>query len=169
MLETILDALEKKWRRFSANSKLALISAFFVGIVAHISMVTNYFMNHDTISFLYETPDIAQSRWFGAVVEKFLGEVLSPNICIILGIIFIAISAALTVAYLDIKSKWFSIIIGCMMVVFPAVVCTNTYIFASAEYFLALLLSCLSFYFSNQRKIGMIISILFLRQYRTEK
>lgn len=130
--------VENKVALISPVSKVATISAFFVGIVTHLAGITNYFHNHDSIMSVFGMRyDLAvQGKWFSRVIENlFFGEVASPSTAIVVGLLFIAVSAGITVAFLGIESKVFAALIGAMMTTFPTVVCTNSYLLSSVVFF----------------------------------
>lgn len=162
----MIGELENKIARLSVAVKLAILCAFIVGILVHATQAVNLVVNHDAVSTYapyaaYRT-SLYNGRWFYGVVGRLIGEVTDPAICIFMGIVFIALSAGIVVSLFKVHSRIIASLIGCLMVVFPAVVSTNTYIFASAKYFFALFLATLSVYLYDKFKFGPLFSIICL-------
>lgn len=162
----MIGEIENKIANLRTTVKLAVLCAFVVGIVVHATQAVNLVVNHDAVSTYYPyaayRTSLYNGRWFYGVVGRLIGEITDPAICIFMGIIFIALSVGIVVLLFEVHSSIISSSIGCMMVVFPAVVSTNTYIFASVKYFFALFLATLSVYICDRFKFGWLWSIVCL-------
>lgn len=155
---------EEKWRKISSIAKLTFVATMLVGFFSHIVVITNFILNHDSLFSLYRgmANRIYLGRWCDRIFSVLTGEILQPAICVSFGIIFIAISAAIIVRYLEIQSKFLAIAIGAGMVLFPTVASTNTYYLVSLTYFGSLLLATLGVYCADRGRKGVFLSVLLL-------
>ena len=162
---SVTKRIGESWEAISPTAKAAFFTALIMGVVVHATGITNLLLNHDSILGIAQGTGIdytTQGKWFAHVVSKASGAIDHPNTSLILGLLFISITSGITVSFLRLRSRLFSGLIGAMMITFPTVVSTNSYIGASVFFFFSLLLSCLTAYFAEQKKYGFILSICFL-------
>ena len=141
------------------------MSALVAGILAYIVWITNFYVNNDSISGYYynatQTDYSYLGRWFAKIINScFCGEIQDSMLFTYLGIAFIALSAALIVSIFHLESSIVSGLVGVSMVVFPSVVCTNTYILTSVTFFAALILSVLSIYYIDKSRKSEIFAVV---------
>ena len=80
----------------------------------------------------------------GVINDALLGNYHLPFFNIVVSLLFIAISAVITVDILCVKGSFLSIFIGAIFAVYPVVTSTFAYNFSAIFYFMALMLSVLS-------------------------
>lgn len=165
-MESLSDCFERRWNKIPSQVKTAFFSAWIVGFVAHVAFLTNRFFNHDSLmSVLVDansTFALQQGKWFNLPAGLLIhGNLFSAATVIVVGLLILATTAALTVSILNIQSKLWSAIIGSFLVLFPSVMSTNTYL-STATFFFALLLATLSVYFTVKVKHGFWLGIVFL-------
>lgn len=142
---------------------ITFFSTIILGLFIHMPMFTKKLPNwddmHHTFHFDY---GVFSGRWFVPIISKLDGAYSMPWVIGVFSLIIIAISACLLVKIMDIKQPIFCIIVAALMVSFPTVTATFTYMFTAMPYIMSLLLAILSVYFSEKGKIGWILSILLI-------
>jgi hypothetical protein len=165
-MESLSDYFERRWNKISTQVKTAFFSAWIVGFVAHVTFLTNRFYNHDSLLAIsvdtHSTFALEQGKWFNLPAGLLMGgNIYSSAIILVVGILILALTAALTISILKIQSKLWSAIIGSFLVLFPSVMCTNTYL-STTNFFFALLLATLAVYFTVKVRHGFWLGIVFL-------
>ncbi len=165
-MESLADYFGQRWRRISTQVKITFFTSAIVGFVAHITAVTNRLYNHDsilgTLVDSHSTFGLQQGKWFNLSAGLLTqGNIYSPAIILVVGLLILAVTAAFTVSILKIKSKLWAAVIGSLLVLFPSVMSTNAYL-STAPFFTALLLATLAVYFTAKHKHGFWLGIVFL-------
>lgn len=165
-MESLTDSLEHRWNSISTPIKTSFLSALLVGFVAHITVLTNHLYNHDSVLYALIDPHttfgIQQGKWFSLPVGLLtLGTIVTPAAVLTIGLLFLAITAALTVSILKLQSKIWAAIIGAFLVLFPSVMCTNVYL-STSTFFFALLLATAAVYVTIRYRYGLWLGILLL-------
>ena len=139
----------------------AALWAVVVGIIAHLFALTNPLHNYDNI---LQNPQgvgagVTSGRWF----LDFLGTVntdvldLNYNLPLTKGLAFIvliALTSAILVNILKIRSNVSASLLGCLMVTFPAVCSTMAFRYTADYYGIALLLSVGAVWLIDFHKFG---------------
>lgn len=158
--------IEQQWNLISSTVKIAFFSSLLVGLIVHLSGITNHFLNHDSligIQGLSNRAQLVQGKWFsGVFYQIFGGNITNTETYFVIAILFLSICAGITVCFLQVKSNISAMLIGALMVTFPSVVATNSYVAASIVFFGALLLACLCVFFADHGRIGLFVSIIFM-------
>jgi len=165
-MESLTESLERRWELISAPTKTSFLSALLVGFFAHITAITNHLYNHDSVLYVLIDPTttfgIQQGKWFSLPVGLFtLGSIVTPATVLTVGLLFLAITAALTVSILKLQSKIWAAVTGAFLVLFPSVMCTNVYL-STATFFFALLLATCAVYTTVKYRYGLWPGILLL-------
>ncbi len=145
------------WRKISVQAKAAFFACFVAGYMTHLYVFTNLIPNSDGIRRLYDTQQATISgRWFLHYVS-FLNRFLeAPALIGFLSVLLMALSAAVVVRVLGIKSPMLSGAVGVLMIVFPSVAYTYLYIFTASAYFAALLLAVVGVWLTQRYSFGFI-------------
>ena len=148
-LEHILSGV-KMW--FSVPyRKSAFFCTLMGGFLCHGYGLTTFLVNHDGLGSWYSDNDVLTSgRWFLTYASDISSQYMIPWVLGLLSIFYIALSAVLVVETLKIERPVLAGLCGLLMVTFPTVVSTFSYIFTADAYFLALLLSVLAVYLSEK-------------------
>ena len=151
------------WKNQPGSAKVAALSAFIVGMCTHVTAMTNFFLNHDSVHQFADMNRefISNGRWFLGFVYRLHGDSLNQTMGILFEILFISIAGLITVKKLNTRSSMFAALIGAMMVTFPTVVGINAY-GVGLPYFLALLLAVLAVNMVDKRIAGTIFSVIAL-------
>ncbi|SDA65733.1 Glucosyl transferase GtrII [Lachnospiraceae bacterium G11] len=155
-LKTILNRIKPQW-------KAAFISAFIIGILTHMYVMTNNLMTPDGTWNIYSDQDmIYLGRQFLMYACKISSYYNLPWLNGLLAIVYIALTAAVVVEAFDVKSVVISALVGGLMVTFPTVASTFCYVFTIDGYMLALLLSALAVLITDKFKKGWIAGIVLI-------
>ena len=163
------DELEKSFLEwFDSNRKLAFLSAVLVGIITHITFITEMIMSPDGLwnSLCFSVPsdwELSLGRWGLFIADKIVNNLAIPNVTAVVGILFIAISAVLIVDLLNLKNKFTIFLVSAAMVVSPAFTGTLMYTYTSVAYCLAMLLSVITvrlIFSSKNRILNFIFAIV---------
>jgi len=155
--EIILNRCIKKVPK---QIRVSFVFTFIFAFVVHMYMFTNKFPNHDDIGHLFGSEyGAASGRWLLPYVLKIHGTFSMPWVIGTLSALFLAVSAAIIVAVMRIKRPSTAIIASALLVSFPAVTATFTYMFSADAYFFALLLACLAAFFTDRYRYGFLVGI----------
>ena len=162
------EALEKFLKWFDTNKRIGFIVALVVGLITHITMITETIMSQDGLwnSMEYFRPgdwELTIGRWGIAIVERIVQFIAIPTINTVLCIIMVAITAVLIIDLLDFKSKVSSIFTALALVLTPTLVVTLLYIYTAFAYCFNLLIStCVIWliYKYKHKKIGLVLSAI---------
>lgn len=162
------EALEKFFKWFNSNKRLAFLVALIVGIIAHITMITETIMSQDGLwdSMEYSRPgdwEISLGRWGIGILERATQFIAIPSINTVFCIIIMAITSVLIIDILDLKSKVSVIFTSLAIVLSPTLVATLTYIYTAFAYCSNFLISTLVIWFVYRfkyKKIGVIVGTL---------
>ena len=156
-------------KRYDTSEIYAASGALIAGVTVHGFALFNILHNYDNI---LQQPrgygaGITSGRWLLSLMGDFLDKYLdlSYNLPLVNGLLFlvlIALSAAVVVNILQIKNRVSSVLIGCMMVTFPAVCATMAFRFTVVYYGFSLLLSVLCVWTAERGKLGVLLSVVCL-------
>ena len=128
----------------------AAAAALVYGMLVHLFALTNLLHNHDNIA---TQPGgfgmgVAMGRWFLEYIGQFADRVgLAYNLPSVNGMLYIgvlAITAALLVSVLKVRSKVSAVLMGALFVAFPTVTTTMIYRYCSIFYGMSALLAVLA-------------------------
>lgn len=132
-----------------SGKKFAFLTALIVGIITHITFLTEMIMSPDGLwnSICYFEADnweASLGRWGLFVANKIVNNLAIPNLTGVVAIVLIAISAMFIVDILKLKNKITIFIVSSAIVVSPAFSGTLLYMYTSVAYCLAMILSVLT-------------------------
>ena len=145
-------ALEKFLTWFDLNKRIAFITAIVVGIITHITMMTDVVMSQDGIwnSMQYSRAGdwvIALGRWGIELAGRLNNFVAIPSITTMLCLFLMAAAAVFIVDIFGFKSKWSSLFTGMIFVVSPCLTATLLYVYTSVAYCVNMLVAILAVWF----------------------
>ncbi len=147
-------------RRMPHNEKITFFAAAAAGLLTHMYMFTNKLPNHDDIGhMLGETYGTQSGRWFLPLLEKLDGSFSMPWLIGVLSILMLAAAACCIVSLLRIRTAVGCVLAAAILVTFPAVGATFTYMFSADAYFLSLALACFAVYITNRYRFGFLAGI----------
>lgn len=134
--------LGELYGRIPKYIRTAFCSAVILGFLTHMYMFTNKFTNHDDTPSLFGSGyGAASGRWFLPYAESLDGKFSMPWLTGVFCLICLALTACFVVSLLRIKHPLGCIITSAVLVTFPTVTATFTYMFTATAYFLSLLLA----------------------------
>lgn len=164
-LNSLSNGLEQRCKSIHKTVKTAFFTSGIVGFISHATILTNRLFNHDSLFAGMKTNPIAglqQAKWFNVIAAYIArGNSFSAAAAITIGLLLLIMTAMLTVAVLNIKSRLWAACIASFLVLFPSVMSTNTYL-SSSTFFFALFLAALAVYFTAKWKHGFWLGILLL-------
>lgn len=162
------EALEKFFKWFDTNKRLAFLVALIVGIITHITMITETIMSQDGLwnSMEYARPgdwETSLGRWGIEILERATQFIAIPSINTIFCIIIMAVTSVFIIDILDLKSKVSVVFTSLALVLTPTLVATLLYIYTAFAYCCNFLISTLVIWFVykfKHKKIGIILGTL---------
>lgn len=160
------ELLNKFLKWFDARKRLAFITVIILGLITHITMLTETIMSQDGLwnSMKYSSAgdwELTLGRWGIALIEILNNFIKIPTIATISCIITMAISAIFLAEIFDFKSKISTIFSSAILVLTPSFTATVLYVYTSFAYCFNMLLAILAIWFLykyKNKKIGFIFS-----------
>lgn len=153
--------IEKLRSKIPSNIKKAIIYSIIFGLICHIYMLTNKFVNHDEIGLINYHNDLSSSgRWFlkyATIISSYLSM---PWINGMLSILYLSFISAIIIDLFNIKSNIFIILLSAICTTFPAIAAIFPYMSHADGYFLATLFSVLAAFIFIKYKYGFIAFII---------
>lgn len=162
------EALEKFLKWFDVNKRIAFIVALVVGIIAHITMITETIMSQDGLwnSMEYARPgdwEASLGRWGIEIIERLTQFIAIPTVNTVFCIIIMAITSVFLIDILDLKSKISVVFTSLALVLSPTLVATLLYVYTTFAYCFNLLLTTLVIWFLykfKHEKTGFALSTI---------
>lgn len=159
------------WRNIPKTIKITFFSTFIFGVLVHGYMLANFIINYDGLSyFAYFSPEIptnipvtlTSGRWFQEIAILISGYIPMPWVTGLMSILYLSVTAGIIVACLEIKRSYCAVLIGLILVTFPAAGVVFAYIQVADSIFLSILLACLSAYLSKKFRFGFLLGAVAL-------
>ena len=163
--------LDKFLLWFDSKKRLAFLIALIVGIITHITMITETIMSQDGLwnSMEYYRPgdwEASLGRWGIELIGRLNFFIAIPSVTTISCILLMAISAVFLIDIFDLKNKVSIIFTSLIVVLTPTLTATLLYIYTSFAYcfnFLITILVIWLIYKFKYKKVGLAFStILFM-------
>ena len=139
-------------RRVPKHIRFTFLSALILGFVTHSYAFLNKFTNHDDLNqMFYASYGAASGRWLLPSVLRLDGNVSMPWLIGVLSLLFLALTACLTVSLLRIRTPLGCGLSAALLVSFPAVTATFGYMFTASGYFFSLFLAVLAAWVACRR------------------
>lgn len=143
------------WRRVPAHIRLTFFASVLLGLAVHFYMFANKLPNHDDIAHLFSMNyGTASGRWLLPAVSLLDGPFSTPWLLGLLSVLFLAVTVCLSVSLLRIRRPLACAAAAAVMVSFPTVTGTFTYMFTAGTYFFSLMLAALSAYLAVRFRRG---------------
>ncbi|NLL79369.1 MAG: hypothetical protein GX234_06225 [Clostridiales bacterium] len=158
---TPVDLFQKIKTHCRKEYKIVLISTFLFGLAAHAYKFLNILPNYDSLESLYYSQNtIHLGRCFlvlGCGISSFWDL---PWVIGLLSLLYLALSTICITEILQIKSTPSLILASGLIVTFPAVTNTFTFLFTADGYFLAMFLAMLAILLSLRSRKGILPAAL---------
>jgi len=155
------DSFVNLWGKIPQFIKITFLSACASGLIAHFYIISRKLPNHDDIGHLFEaTYGTASGRWLLPYILKLDGSFSTPWLIGVLAILILSVAVCLTVSVMRIHHPLGCILTAAVMVTFPTVTSTMTYMFSADAYFLGLALACFAAYVTDKYRWGFIGGVM---------
>lgn len=158
------DLLRKLYHKIPKNIWVCFVAGIVFGVMTHLYMLTNKLPNWDDMNNLYGFGSgVGYGRWFLQYLGPFMGYWSVPTLHGMLAIVLWSIAGCFIVLALKLESMTSSVLVALMMLTFPSVACTMTFMFTVNCYAFGILLVCFGAYCYCNFKHGYIVaSIAFI-------
>jgi len=130
---------------FLRKYRISFFSALIFGFLSHMFAFTNKLLNHDELNFLFSKGiTISSGRWGLVFLDPFLPACSLPWLNGTITLLLIAVSICLIVHLFSIKNTAVQVTLSGLIISIPALTGTFSYMFTSAYYGVAFLLSVAS-------------------------
>ena len=152
--------LSRIWQRVPKNARIAFFSAFVMGLLVHLFMLTNKLPNHDEMILVFYS-NAAMSfagRWFLGILSAFGSSFSLPWVNGVISILALSVAAALIVSYLKLEQPVQAFLVSFALVAFPTVGNTLAFMYTADGYFLGLLLAILGVFLLDRSRFSFLLS-----------
>lgn len=158
-----LDIFDIWNQKIEKHIKICLLSGIVVGMITHFYMLTNKLPNWDDATNLsaFGSGDYL-GRWFLKYIHSLGSEHSIPAVHGFLMILFLTFSACIVIEILELKSTMAAIMVPALMVTFPSVACTMTFMFMAHTSGMAICMMCTSVYLLRKYRFGWLPCIVLL-------
>lgn len=155
------EALGALWQRIPGYIRRTFCAAVILGLIAHLYMFTNKLPNHDDVGHLFSASyGTASGRWLLPTVLQWDGSFSMPWLIGLLAVLCLAGTACLTVTLLRIRSTPGCVVTAALLVSFPSLAATFSYLFTADAYCLGTLLAAFGAYTAvRHRRWGVPLGI----------
>ncbi len=130
---------------------IPFLSALIVGLLTHFPVMIGNLPNADAMSnFYFDQNMVTSGRWFLTIACGFSSYFDLKWLIGLLSVIFLGICAVILTEIFEVKDKVALGLTGALLVTFPAVCATFTYMYTADGYFLALALAFLAVYLTKK-------------------
>ncbi len=142
-----IDYLKNAWNRIGAPVRWTFVASFLGAIVVHLYVLTNKFFNYFEMGNIFTKMPFSQEdslglgRWFMPAATNILTYFSMPLVNGLLVFFMLAISAAMIVDLLDIRSSAYGVLLGLVLLTFPGLASIMSYGVNSDENAVALLMA----------------------------
>lgn len=162
------EVLNKFLKWFDTNKRIAFITVIIIGIITHITMLTEMIMSQDGLwnSIQYSRAgewELTLGRWGIALIERVNNFIAIPTVATMSCIVVMAITAVILVELFEFKSKISVIFTSMVLVLTPCFTATVLYIYTSFAYCFNMFLSTIVIWFIYKfkyKKLGFIFATI---------
>lgn len=150
-----LDILEQWSHKMPKHTRICLLSGLIVGWLTHFYMFTHKLPNWDDLNNIgaYGSGDYL-GRWFLKYIHELGGRYSIPAVHGFLFILCLSVAACFVLEIAQIKSTTGAILVPAVMVTFPSVVSTMTFMFMAHTSGIGILMVCAAIYILRRYRHG---------------
>lgn len=143
--------------------RLAFISTFVIGFLAHLYVFTNRLPNHDGMYNIYSSQaKVTSGRFFLGPASGMSSYFDLPWVIGLFSLLFLALTAVCIVSLFNVQNKVSIVLISGIIATFPSVSTTFAYMFTADGYMLGSLLTILGIVVTRNYKYGFIAGAILL-------
>jgi hypothetical protein len=157
------DILKVINNKVPVHTKTCFITGIVVGWITHFYMLSHKLMNWDDANNLntYGSGDYL-GRWFLKYIHQLGSKYSIPAVHGFLLILLLSLSACLVLEIAGIKSRTGAVLVPTLMLTFPSVVSTMTFMFMAHTSGIGIFMVCVAVYVMRKYKHGWIPAIVLL-------
>ena len=156
LFQNISKKIKKEW-------KIAILSTIVIGIITHLYIMVNVIPNHDSLYNIYATQNITKlGRWFLQYACGLSSYYSLPWVIGSISIVLISITSAIIVELFGVKKKLNIILLSGILVTFPTIASSFTYMYTMDGYMFALMFSALAVLLSYKYKYGFLLGAILI-------
>lgn len=161
--EMDFDILNWWNKKIPKYTKTCLISGLLIGWITHFYMFTHKLPNWDDLNNI-DAPGSEDylGRWFLKYIHPLGSKYSIPAVHGFLFIIFLTLAACLVLEIMQIRSITGAVFVPAVMVTFPSVVSTMTFMFMAHTSGIAILMTCAAVYIFRKYRYGWMPCIIML-------
>ncbi|MDL2301552.1 glucosyltransferase domain-containing protein [Lachnospiraceae bacterium OttesenSCG-928-D06] len=150
------------YKLIKENCKIQWKTAFFtviiLGLLIHMPIMVSDIQNHDGLASMYFDQNmITSGRFFLGIACGISSYYNLPWLIGVLSLIYLGLGAVALVAFLEVKNLFAVIGISGLLVAFPSIASTFSYVFTMDGYMMAVLFSVLAVLFTKKYKHGYLL------------
>ena len=151
------DILEQINGKISSNTKICFTSGIITGCLTHFYMLSNKLLNWDDANNLasFGSGDYL-GRWLLKYIHPLGGIYSIPAVHGFLLILMLSISAAVIADIMQLKSKTAAVLTPIVLLTFPSVACTMTFMFMAHTSGMGILMACVAVWLLRRYKYGFL-------------
>ena len=153
-----MDIFHKLWDKISANEKLCFFSALFFGFFTHTYMLTHKLPNgDDSVNFQGVGVASELGRWFLPRLNVVTVKESNPWFNGILTLVLISLACVVIFKTLNLQRKMSAVLVSAIVMTFPSLASTMSYMFTMDLYAFGLLLAVLSAYLATRKNKWLLL------------
>lgn len=139
---------------FVRNNRYTILGSLLAGFLAYMFMITNKYPNHDELVAMFTAGATVESgRWGLEILSKLFPDMSMPWIHGIVSMTLLTLGSCLIVHIFQIRTRILQMLLGGLIVAFPAQICTFTFMYTASAYAIAFLLAVAAVYFMTRERI----------------
>lgn len=149
------DILAQVNKKIPKHTRICFLSGMIIGWLTHFYMLSHKLVNWDDANNLdtYGSGDYL-GRWFLKYIHPLGGKYSIPAVHGFLFILCLSMAACVILEILQIRSVTAAVLVPALMVTFPSVVSTMTFMFMAHTSGIAILMVCLAVYLLRKYRFG---------------
>ena len=153
-----MDIFHKLWDKISANEKLCFFSALFFGFFTHTYMLTHKFPNgDDSVNFQGVGVASELGRWFLPRLNVVTVTESNPWFNGVLALLLISLACVVIYKTLGFRRKMSAVLVPAIVMTFPSLASTMSYMFTMDLYAFGLLLAVFAAYLATRKNKWLLI------------
>lgn len=157
------DIMEWIGRKMPKHIRICLVSGLIAGWFTHFYMFTHKLPNWDDLNNIgsFGSGDYL-GRWFLKYIHSFGGSYSIPAVHGVLFVLCLTAAACFVLEIAGIRSVTGAILVPIVMVTFPSVISTMTFMFMAHTSGIGILMACVAVYLLRKYKYGWIPCMILL-------
>lgn len=165
------DCLKELYKKIPRQQVICFITAIASGFFTHLYMLTHKLPNWDDVNCFADAGATRNvGRWMLDVLKDTLSKYSNPWLNGSVAILFLALCCCLILCILELKSTTSAVLVPFVVMTFPSVASTMTFMFTVDMYLFGLLLILLGVYLTRRYRYGfgagIVLCILGLGTYQ---